>query len=440
MAKKELKNLKTGVFGRSLSLAKLGLSAGAKAAGHAVGNLFGEEAAKELRKKTHLMEQALLISQELGELKGSLMKAGQMLSVYGEHFLPPEVNQILKTLQGNSPPVEWKEIEKILVRQLGKERLAELKIDPEAIGAASLGQVHRAEWKSKSIVLKVQYPGVDRAIDGDIKALRKILSLTEWLPKIPATDELFVEVKFMLKQELDYDRERSMLEFFTKKLANDPRFILPKTYPEFSTKKVIAMSFEEGVAVDSEEVKGLSQIRRNKIGEAILDLYFRELFLWRKVQTDPHFGNYRIRLSPKGDQIVLFDYGAVREVSEEFMTPYTEMLSGLFHSSRERFETAAAKLGILHKDDPAELKDLFYQLCSAIVEPFNAREPFPWRENDLPKRVSKITWEIFRKFPLRAPPREVVFLDRKMAGIFTFLAVLDVKIDSRKVLAPYLNA
>ncbi len=439
MPKKELKNLKTGVFGRSFSLAKLGLSAGAKAAGHAVGNLFGEEAAKELRKKTHLMEQALLLSKELGELKGSLMKAGQMLSVYGEHFLPPEVNQILKTLQGNSPPVEWKEIEKILSRQLGKERMAELKIDPEAIGAASLGQVHRADWRGKKIVLKVQYPGVDRAIDGDIKALRKILSLTEWLPKIPATDELFAEVKFMLKQELDYERERAMLEFFAKQLAEDSRYVLPKTYSELSTKKVIAMSFEDGVAVDSDEVKSLSQTRRNRIGEAILDLYFRELFQWRKVQTDPHFGNYRIRPSTKGDQIVLFDYGAVREVSEEFMTPYTEMLSGLFHSSRDRFESAAATLGILQKNDPEELKDLFYQLCSAIVEPFNSKEPFNWKENDLPKRVSKITWEIFRKFPLRTPPREVVFLDRKMAGIFIFLSVLDVKIDSRKVLAPYLN-
>lgn len=439
MPKKELKKLKTGVFGRTLSIAKLGIQASVKAAGHAVENAFGEEAAKELRKKTQLMEQALLLTKELGELKGSLMKAGQMLSVYGEHFLPPEANQILKTLQGNSPPVEWPEMEKILIRQLGKERLAQLQIDPEAIGAASLGQVHKAQWKKKEIVLKIQYPGVDRAIDGDIKALRRILSLSEWLPKLPATDELFAEVKFMLKQELDYERERTMLDFFGEQLKKDPRYILPKSVPEFSSKRVLAMSFEEGVAVDSEEVKNLSQARRNALAESILDLYFRELFVWRKVQTDPHFGNYRIRLSKEQDQIVLFDYGAVREVDEKFMVPYTEMLSGLFHQSRPRFEEAALKLGILQKDDPQELRDLFYDLCAAIVEPFQSEEPFAWKHNDLPKRVSKITWDIFKRFPLRAPPREVVFLDRKMAGMFTFLAVLDAKINARKILAPYMN-
>jgi predicted unusual protein kinase regulating ubiquinone biosynthesis (AarF/ABC1/UbiB family) len=437
--KKEISKLKTGVFGRSFSIAKLGLQAGAKAAGHAVGNIFGEEKANEFRKKAHLMEQALLISKELGELKGSLMKAGQMLSVYGEHFLPPEVNQILKTLQGNSPAVEWEEIEKVLNRQLGKEKLAQLKIDQEAIGAASLGQVHRAKYKNEDIVVKVQYPGVDKAIDGDIRALRRLLSLTEWLPKLPATDELFVEVKFMLKQELDYEREKEMLDFFREALKDDPRYILPKTYSEFSSKRVLTMSYEEGIPVDSKEVQSLSQERRNKIAIAILDLYFKELFQWRKVQTDPHFGNYRIRLNSKQDQIILFDYGAVREVSNTFMVPYKKMLAALFHSNRSQFEEAAGILGIVQKDDPQELKDLFYNLCAAIVEPFQTDEIYQWKENDLPTRVSKITWEIFKKFPLRAPPREVVFLDRKMAGIFTFLSVLDAKINSRKILAPYMG-
>jgi hypothetical protein len=53
--------------------------------------------------------------------------------------------------------------------------------------------------------------------------------------------------------------------------------------------------------------------------------------------------------------------------------------------------------------------------------------------------VSKITWELVRKFPLRSPPKEVVFLDRKMAGMFTFLSVLNAKFDSRKLLAPHLS-
>jgi len=441
MAKKKIKNLRTGAVSRGLSLAGLGFRAGAKAAGNAMGNLFSSEAAQIIRKKSHLLDQVTLLTRELGQLKGSLMKAGQMLSVYGEHFLPPEVNQVLKSLQSDSNPVEWEEMKKTLVKQLGKEKVELLEIEPEPLGAASLGQVHKARRKKggQEFVLKIQYPGVDKAIDGDIKTLRRILSLSEFLPKLPATDELFAEIRSMLKNELDYERESRMLLFFREQLKNDTRFILPEPIPEFSSKRVLAMSFEPGIPVDSPEVANLSQNRRNALAEAALDLYFRELFLWQKVQTDPHFGNYRLRLGGKPDQLILFDFGAVREVTESFMAKYKAMLSGIFHGDRQEFEIAAAAMGVLESSDPQELKDLFYDLSSTIVEPFLEDKPYDWRENELPKRVSKITWEIFRRFPLRAPPKEVIFLDRKMAGMFTFMSVLGAKFNARKVLGNYLN-
>lgn len=440
--KKEIKQIRTGAFSRGFSIAKLGMQAGAKAAGYAVGNVMASEAAQALRKKAYMLEQVALLSRQLGELKGSLMKAGQMLSVYGEHFLPPEANLVLKTLQSSSPPVEWGEMKKVLTRQLGKERLDQLEIEEESIGSASLGQVHRARIKAtgEEIVLKIQYPGVDKAIDGDIKALKRILSLTEWLPKVPATDEIFDEVKKMLKQELDYELELENLTFFHKALKSDERYVVPKPYPAFCTKRVLAMSYEEGVPVDSEVVLALAQDRRNHISEAALALYFRELFEFRKVQTDPHFGNYRVRLRGRGkDQLLLFDYGAVRELSRDFMEHYKVMLGGLYRGDRKEFESGALDLGVLEKTDPPELQEMFYELCAAIVEPFNEEDPYDWKKNDLPQRVSKLTWDIVRKFPLRAPPREVIFLDRKMAGMFTFLSVLGARINAREMLAPYLK-
>lgn len=440
MAKK-IKNLKTGALSRSLSLAGLGLRAGAKMAGHAMGNLMASETAKGLRKKSLLLEQAALFASELGELKGSLMKAGQMLSVYGEHFLPPEANVLLKSLQSDSPPVEWAEMEKVLKRQLGP-KLSDLEIREESLAAASLGQVHQAKVKKtgEEIVLKIQYPGVDKAIDGDIKALRKFLSLTEFLPKIPATDELFAEVKSMLRQELDYEKELEHLQFYREALKGDSRYVLPRPLPEFSAKRVLAMDFEPGTKVDSAEMKALSQERRNALGTAALDLYFRELFQWRKVQTDPHFGNFRLRLHGRGkDQWVLYDFGAVRALSAEFLATYRIMLRGLLDQDRAHFEKGAQGLGVLQAGDPQELKDLFFDLCAAIMEPFGAQQPYDWSQSDLPSRVSRTTWDIMKRFPLRAPPREVVFLDRKMAGMFTLLSVLNAKIDARAILEKHLG-
>jgi predicted unusual protein kinase regulating ubiquinone biosynthesis (AarF/ABC1/UbiB family) len=381
------------------------------------------------------------------------MKAGQMLSVYGEHFLPPEINQLLRTLQSDSAPVEFAAIQKVLNRHLGKEKLALLEIDEEPCGAASLGQVHRARVRKsgEELALKIQYPGVERAIDGDVKALRRLLALTEWLPKIPATDNLFEEVRFMLKREVNYALELEMLQFYFSELQGDPRYVVPKAYPEFCGKRVLAMSFESGLALDSPEVAELSQDRRNAIATSVLDLYFRELFVWRRVQTDPHFGNFRIRrardfrhgrepLPATGeiDSLVLYDFGAVRDFPATFIDPYRRMLRGTFHDDRPGFEDAAEELKVLQPGDPQELKDLFWQVCRMITEPFLPPQPYDWSNTKLPQRLTEAGWEMIRKFPLRSPPREVLFLDRKMAGNFTLLARLGARIDGRILLEKYL--
>jgi predicted unusual protein kinase regulating ubiquinone biosynthesis (AarF/ABC1/UbiB family) len=232
-----------------------------------------------------------------------------------------------------------------------------------------------------------------------------------------------------------------MLLYFRDQLKGDSRFVLPEPIPEFCGKRVLAMSFEPGATVDSEEVAALSQERRNTLSRNIFELYFRELFEFRKMQTDPHFGNYRIRVDAKGtnDQIILYDYGAIREFSPDFIKKYSAMLSGLFYADRKAFEKGAAAMGLLALDDPQELKDLFYELCAAIVEPVAEEDEYDWKANDLPKRVSRLTWEIIRRFPLRAPPRELVFLDRKMIGMYTFLAVLRARISARPILAPYMK-
>ncbi|MFW1411036.1 hypothetical protein ACEWAY_24200, partial [Vibrio parahaemolyticus] len=80
-------------------------------------------------------------------------------------------------------------------------------------------------------------------------------------------------------------------------------------------------------------------------------------------------------------------------------------------NDRAHFEAAACELRVLSPDDPPELKDLFWKICRMITEPFLPPQPFDWGATDLPKRLSDAGWELIRRFPLRSPPREVVFLD-----------------------------
>lgn len=452
---KQIDKIKSSVFSRSLSLAKLTLQAGASIAQHGVTTALKSKEDREEVWKKLLKTQASSISSELGELKGSLMKAGQMLSMYGEHFLPPEANELLKSLQNDSPPLSWAAIEPSLKKNLSEDKLALLEIEKEALASASMGQVHRARIKAtgESIVLKIQYPNVDRAIDSDLRAIKTLLGTLKLLPKDFNMDPIFHEVREMLLQETDYELEANLTEESYGRLRGDERYVVPRVIREFSGPKILATSFERGIRADDPLIQSLPQERRNRIALNFLDLYFKEIFDWGVVQTDPHAGNYRIRIDPQGrDQIVLFDFGATRSYPDDFLGPYRRMVKGSLLNQRELFLRAALDLRFIHENDNPELKRLFEEFCFETVEPFieyadprnsegqiDAQGNYDWKNTTLPQRLSKKVFQIIRGFHLRTPPREIIFLDRKTGGVFIFLAVLRAKVRGRDLLMKYIE-
>lgn len=452
---KELTKIKSSIFSRSFSLAKLTVQAGASIAQHGVTTALKNKEQKQENWKTLLKGQAAALSNELGELKGSLMKAGQMLSMYGEHFLPPEANEVLKSLQSDSPPLSWEAIEPTLRKYLSAELLAELEIEKTALASASMGQVHRARIKAsgETVVLKIQYPGVDKAIDSDLKALRTLLGTLKLLPKDLDMGPIFEEVRFMLTQETDYEQEARFTEEFHKRLAGDSRFVVPRVYARYSGPRILCTSFERGLRTDDSLIQSLTQERRNKLALNFLDLYFKEIFEWGLVQTDPHSGNYRVRIDPQGhDQLVLLDFGATRSYSPEFLLSYRRMIKGALFNDKNLFFDSATQLKFVADGDPEELRRLFEEFCLESVEPFiehtdprnsnqqiDAQGQYDWKNTDLPNRLTKKVFQMVRKFSWRTPPREILFLDRKTGGVFIFLSVLKAKIRGRDLLLKYLD-
>ena len=437
-----MKKVKTGVFQRGFALAKLTLKSGTLAATSVMNS----------DKEEHIIKQMQLLSKELGMLKGSIMKVGQTLSMYGEHFLPPKANEYLKNLQFNSPPIEWSGIKKFLIEEIGEDVLAELDIDKTSSAAASLGQVHKARHKKTGqlLAIKIQYPGVESAIKSDLKSIKAILGLSKILPGGLQTDQFFEEIETMLIQETNYKLEKTWTEQMYQKLKPYPQFVVPQVQPRYCSKHVITTSYEDGVALDSPEIQSLSQDRRNALALNYLDLYFKELFEFKLVQTDPHLGNYRIRISKdpssQPDQLILYDFGAMREVPDHFGVPFKQLVEGAAQQDKEMIIESAYKLGYLKPDDDPELKNRYFKVCSLIGEPFSEDPSFPftdqdgnydWKHTDLPQRVSIAAKEIFKFHKLRVPPRESVFLDRKLAGAFFLVSVLGLKGKAREVLRRY---
>ncbi len=451
--KKILDKVPSSVFSRGLSLTKMTLRTGIQLAGHGIRNSLSND--KTEAWQIFLKNQAASLSTELGQLKGSLMKAGQMLSMYGEHFLPPEANEFLKSLQSESPPLRWEPIHETLKNELGLQKLEELEITTTALASASMGQVHRARIKKtgEEIVLKVQYPKVDQAIDSDLKALRTVFQLLKILPKDFNPDPLFEEIREMLHQETNYSQEALITKKYRELLAGDERYIVPKVYEDYSTSKVIALSYEKGLRADSPLVQNLSQERRNKIALNFLDLFFKELYQWKMVQTDPHVGNYYVRINPYGeDQIVLFDFGATRSYNNEFLDHYYDMIRGVLFLDRNTFLKGAKMLRFIQENDDPELIRNFEEFCTETIEPFmepsDPRHPhglidadgiYDWKNTDLPQRITKKVLAIIRKNSFRTPPKEILFLDRKTGGVFIFLSILRARIRGRDILLNYVR-
>lgn len=439
--------LKTRPFDRNLALTRMGVSAGARIAAHEFANLFRGRDSRTQSDRTFYVEQAHKLADELGRLKGSVMKVGQMLSLYGQYFLPPEAVDVLAGLQDDTPPVEWKSLEPVLKRALGRS-LKDLDIDRVALASASLGQVHRARRRADGaeLVLKVQYPGVADAIDSDIRTLSRLIAMTRLAPRGLNLEPVYAEVKEMLHREVDYQAEIDHTQRYRQLLDGDARYVVPQVYEEYSSDQVLALSYEPGVSVREAAVQGLSQERRNALGQAALELFLRELFDWGMVQTDPHFGNYKIRAAAAmgtvpiaADRIVLLDFGATRLFGRGFVEGYREMLRGALLRDREMTLAGAEAIGAMYPDIPAPVRAEFAELCELIVEPFRGGV-YDWGASDLPQRTGQkmARASITRHF--RIPPREIVFLHRRLSGVFFLLAALHAKWDARPVLQRHLEA
>ncbi|MFO1374969.1 MAG: AarF/ABC1/UbiB kinase family protein [Agitococcus sp.] len=450
----KLQQLKTGGFERRWSLAKASLVAGTRFATASASTMFSDEATRDIKRRKSLAEQAEYLVGEMGKLKGSIVKIGQMMALYGEHFLPEEVTRAFHQLNDKTVALDWSVISKHIQHELGDKRFNELVIDEEPLGAASLAQVHRARRKSDGteLVLKVQYPGVADAIDSDLALVSQMMRLARVVPQTREFEEWLEEVRSMMHREVNYPQEMETTRLFHKYLAGDERYIVPKVYPEYSTPRILAMSYEHGVPINSNAIMSLSQERRNKLAYASMEICCREMFEWGEMQTDPNFGNYLVRLgdgSTTPDKIILLDFGAVRDFPEDLMTLARALTKASVLRQRELLVSSMKGFGFFDEmsiDNKQKIADL----CLLAVEPFTELQDTPpeiidehgnyiWAKSNLHKRVLVQGAKSAATKEFSVPPKELMFISRKFIGAYTFMTVIDARIYGFDIIKPFLK-
>lgn len=453
--KQSIDNLKTSGFERRMSIAKTSLNIGRRWAGNSVSGMFLGKEARSARNQLFMEAQAKYVAEELGKLKGSVVKIGQMLALYGEHILPPEITRALQTLNDDTATLAWPKIEQTLRRTLG-EKFNELDIEQVPIGTASLAQVHRATIKAtgEDIVLKIQYPGVADAIDSDLALFKRLLKVSNAVPQTRALDAWFEEIRDLLHVEVDYNIEAATTERFYGRLQDDPRYVVPKIYRDFSSKRLLCMSFESGVSVTSDSLKALPFERRNSIGQAAIEIMMQEIFVWGEMQTDPNFGNYLVRISENDneiDKLVLLDFGAIRQFDYELLTIAHGLLKAGYHHDHQAMMKAMTGYEFFDSMSEKVSSDIA-NIFLLATEPFSdfannpdipaevidEKQRYIWANSKLHSRISAAASSAMQSFEFNLPPKEFMFISRKFIGAYTFLTVIDAHTDPETLVKPFL--
>lgn len=392
----------------------------------------------------------------LGELKGLALKVGQMLS-YMDGALPaeaePAFRRILSQLQQRAPSLPWPAASKVLGDELGEidEHFAELEHEPFA--AASIGQVHRGRLHDgTSVAVKVQYPGIAEAMHSDLANMdtfellaRPMLGIMGAGQNVQFAKSTMREIRARMEEELDYEHEARMQTRFREMFAGDPDIVVPRVFPEHSTRRVLTTEFEAGKMLD--EVVDAPQELRDRWGDVLCRAVADELYVHRSFNADPHPGNFLFR---DDGTVVLLDFGCIKEIPAAMSQDMKGYVRAAIRYARtdapedyRAYERAVSHA--LHTDQcEPEVAAFYCDLLMFMLRPILRDEPFEF----VPEYVTQLNDRLVEhkktlvfgkgrlpRIPKLPPmPGDYTFINRLQWGFYSVLTRLRARVNWHQML------
>jgi predicted unusual protein kinase regulating ubiquinone biosynthesis (AarF/ABC1/UbiB family) len=210
-------------------------------------------------------------------------------------------------------------------------------------------------------------------------------------------------------------------------VADDAQLVVPQVVDELTTQRVLAMDYLDGIPLEHLRADEVPQALRNRLGELLYRLLFRELFEFRFLQSDPNFANY-VYLPATG-QLGLLDFGGCRTIAAERAAQYHRLLRSAGANDFAATRREVCRIGFAQVADAPERADAFARLFVIGCEPFRKRGAYDFAASDMPLRARDTALEFASKGLLRPPPPDTVFLQRKLAGMFLLCARLRARVD-----------
>ncbi|HEV2105963.1 MAG TPA: AarF/ABC1/UbiB kinase family protein [Candidatus Eisenbacteria bacterium] len=253
-----------------------------------------------------------------GELGGTFVKLGQMLSTRGD-LLPLELVDELATLTDAAPPVPFAGVRGVIEADLGRplER-AFAAFEEQPLASASIGQVHGARLPGGAdVVVKVRRPFVAEQVEQDLAILG---GLARWAREhtlagaeldLPA---LVDEFAFTLRGELDYRQEARNAARLRAGFAGRPEVWIPGVHAAVSSARVLVLDRARGLRIADLAALDRAGIPRRAVAENAVRIFLHEVLELGFFHADPHVGNFFVR--PDGS-LELVDFGMTGRVSPE---------------------------------------------------------------------------------------------------------------------------
>lgn len=368
----------------------------------------------------------------LKSLKGSALKVAQMLSM-DKNFLPQAYVEKFSLSQFSVPPLSAPLVLKTFKSNFGKTPYEIFdEFNPNSVNAASIGQVHLAKKNDKKLAVKIQYPGVANSISSDL-ALVKPIAIRMFNLQGKDSDKYFKEVEDKLIEETNYLLELKQSQEVVDACNKIENITFPNYYPEFSSEKIITMDWMTGIHLSEFTAVNADQEVGDKIGQALWDFYMYQIHVLRKVHADPHPGNF---LVDDQNQLIALDFGCMKQIPEEFYTPYFELINKNVITDETLFNKKLFELEILRPDDsPAEVEyftEMFHDLLSLFTKPFQ-NETFDFADEsffnaiaELGKRFSEDT--NLRKMNGNRGSKHFIYMNRTFFGLYNLMFDLKAKI------------
>ena len=345
------------------------------------------------------------------QLGPAYIKLGQLLSVRPDILPQPYIDEFTK-LQDEVPPAPFEEARPIVENNLGKQ-ISEVfdSFDTFAVTGASLGQVYRAIYHGKSVVVKVNRPGIREKIAVDTKVLKRLVPIVgRFIDRALefSVGSVIDQFSDTIKEEMDYKFEAKSLLKIRKNLSLEKNVLIPDIYPEISTEQVLVMDYLEGIKVSDVKQLDAAGVDRKKLARSIAKLFFQMLLSQDLFHADPHPGNISIATAATADgkrstKIILYDFGMTGTLDTQTRLGLIRFYTALVDYNAEKVVDVMIELGLLQPNTNRYVIRRGVELALADMHGQKVEETEV-------KALMEVANRTIYQFPFRLPKNLVLYM------------------------------